>query len=299
MGVRREGVMGAGAAKAAKPRLTPSEFQVLAQYLYEVSGIHLDPGKAYLVETRLGHMLEELGCASYSEFLYRLKQDRSKSLVHRFVDAMTTNETLFFRDTGPFDLLRYKLLPDLIDRKTSGAVGGLRPTIRIWSAACSFGQEVYSVAIVCHEVLQHAPGVSVKILGTDISSAAVGRASTGKYSAFEVERGLPPGIRDRYFQKVGHSTWKISDEIRAMCQFKKLNLLEPFGFLGRFDIVLCRNVAIYFKPEDRKNLYERLADSLEPWGALLIGASEFLTGVTQRFTARRHLRHVYYVRTDP
>lgn len=286
-----------GAAK--RPRITPQEFRVLAEFLYEVSGIHLDSAKAYLVETRLGSLLEELGCASYSEFLYRLKHDRSKSLVHRFVDAMTTNETLFFRDQGPFELLRHKLLPDLIDRKRARGAGPLAPQIRIWCAACSFGQEVYSVAMVCREVLDAAPGVGVTILGTDISSAAVGRASAGRYSAFEVERGLPPRYRERFFRPVGHSTWQVTDEVRALCRFRKLNLLEPFAFLGRFDIVLCRNVAIYFRPEDRKGLFDRIADVLEPWGALLIGASEFLTGVSSRFVARRHLRQVYYEKASP
>lgn len=277
-----------------RPAVTPVEFEALAQFIHGITGIHLEPTKTYLVETRLGGLLEELGCASYGEFLARAQADRGGALVRRVVDAITTNETLFFRDQGPFELLRYKLLPELVARRRVAAFPGGRPTVRIWSAACSTGQEVYSTAIVAREVLAAAPDVEVQILGTDLSEGALTRARAGRYGGLDLERGLPAAARDRYFRPTGEGTWQVSDELRARCSFRRLNLLESFEHLGRFDVVLCRNVAIYFRHEARRRLYDRLADALEPWGALIIGASEFLSGVSERFTPQRCLRTVYY-----
>ena len=169
--------------------------------------------------------------------------------------------------------------------------------IRIWSAACSTGQEVYSIAIVLKQLGLDTGKYNIKLLGTDISDAAVAQASYGAYNRFEIERGLSREILERYFVSNGEG-WKPRDEIRAMATFKKLNLLRPFESLGKFDIVLCRNVAIYFSSEDRKKLYDRLANALDEGGSLIIGSSESLTGISNRFEPKRHLRTVFYQLKD-
>jgi chemotaxis protein methyltransferase CheR len=165
--------------------------------------------------------------------------------------------------------------------------------IRIWSAACSTGQEVYSIAIALREALGNLNNFQISILGTDISDEAVTRASYGKYNKFEIERGLPAQTLNRYFTLMGDG-WKIKDEIRAMAVFKKFNLMKPFTGLGRFDVVFCRNVAIYFTPMDKKLVFEKIAGVLEPDGSLVIGSTESLTGVTEAFEPRRYMRAIFY-----
>jgi len=266
---------------------------VISRYVYEISGIALDETKAYLMETRLTGLLSESGCASYSELYYKAKADRTRSLEKKIIDAITTSETTFFRDQSPFELLQYKILPDLIDRKTVGVPKSAPLSIRIWSAACSTGQEVYSVAILLKELLKDSNRFNIRMLATDISDAAIARASYAVYNKFEIERGLPKDRLQKYFEVVGDS-WKVKDEIRSMATFKRQNLMESLHGLGKFDIILCRNVAIYFTMEDRVKLFDRIANNLEPDGCLVIGASEFLTGVCSRFESKRYLRSVFY-----
>ncbi len=273
-------------------KITADEFKVIAKYVYDISGISLEANKAYLVETRLSGLVEEHGCTSFSEFYYKAKSDTSKQIANAAIDAITTQETLWFRDTGPFELLKHKIIPDLIDVKTNSSRAGGIP-LRIWSAACSTGQEAYSIAIVLKELLGDLSKYSIKIVGTDISDAALAAASQGKYNKFEIERGLPADKLQRYFVKEG-DLWKIKDEIRAMATFRKLNLLSPLAGLGRFDIVFCRNVAIYFSAEDRKALFSKIANLLEPHGSLIIGCSEYLAGICPQFESQRHLRSVFY-----
>lgn len=273
-------------------KVTPDEFKVITKYVYDISGITLESNKAYLVETRLNGLLEEYKCASYSEFYYKAKAESSGSINKKVIDAISTNETLFFRDTGPFELLKNKIIPDLIDRKTAQAGTGKIP-IRIWSAACSTGQEVYSIAMTLKEMLPDISKYNIKIIGTDISSAAVTAASNGKYNKFEIERGLAADKLQKYFELQGDA-WKIKDEIRVMASFKKFNLFEDFLTLGKFDIIFCRNVAIYFSIEDRKMIFNKIADILEPSGSLLIGSSEYLAGISDRFQSQRHVKSVYY-----
>ncbi len=275
-------------------KITPEEIRQLSRYIYDVSGIALDQSKAYLFETRLGPLVEAHGLADYAELCRKARTGPGKQLENEIVDAISTNETLFFRDNGPFELLRNKILPDLIDARSARASKILPVSLRIWSAACSTGQEVYSVAIVLKELLQQDLNrYRIKLLGTDISDAAIAQASRGTYGKFEIERGLPRDKLVKYFRPAG-AGWKIKDDLRAMATFRKLNLMLPFGALGKFDIVFCRNVAIYFTPQDRKKLFERLAGVLAPDGYLIIGATESLTGVCPRFTPRRHLRSIYY-----
>jgi chemotaxis protein methyltransferase CheR len=274
-------------------KIKPDEIKVLSNYIYNVSGISIDASKAYLLETRFGKILEEEGCKSYSEFYHKAKSDPKKVLEKKIINAITTNETLFFRDNGPFELLKFKILPDLIDARSNQAGLSGAATINIWSSACSTGQEIYSVAIVIKELLGNTNKHKFSLLGTDLSDAAVTQASAGTYNKFEIERGLPREKLQRYFVPAG-GNWKIKDEIRAMATFRRMNLMQPFVGLGKYDIVFCRNVAIYFTLADRKKMFNKIADILKPDGYLIIGSTESLTGVCPRFVPKRHLRSIYY-----
>lgn len=272
-------------------KIKPDEVKLLSKYIYDVSGIYIDVSKTYLLETRLGKLLQTENCDSYTNLYYAAKKDSLKKIEKKIIDAISTNETLFFRDKNPFELLKHKIVPEIIDNHSNSVVG--ESSIRIWSAACSTGQEVYSIAIVLKELLLDVFNYRIKLLGTDISNAAVTQASAGVYNKFEIERGLSSDKLQKYFSPNG-SGWKIKDEIRAMAMFKNINLQEPFNHLGKFDIILCRNVAIYFTLEDRIKLFNRIADSLEPNGYLIIGSTESLTGVCPRFVPERHLNSIFY-----
>lgn len=274
-------------------KIKPEEIRVLSNYIYDISGIYIDTSKAYLLETRFGRLVEEEGCQSFADLYHKAKSDSKKVLEKKIIDAITTNETLFFRDISPFDLLRFKIMPDLIDSRQENGNGLPGAKLRIWSSACSTGQEIYSIAIVLRELLGPNALDKIALLGTDLSDAAITRASSGSYNKFEVERGLPQEKLQRYFTPMG-GNWKIRDEIRAMATFRRMNLMEPFTGIGKFDIIFCRNVAIYFTLEDRKKLFDKIANSLHSDGYLLIGSTESLTGVCPRFIPKRHLRSVYY-----
>ncbi len=272
-------------------KIAPAELTLISQYIQTITGIYLDQSKSYLFETRLSSIAEAQGCKSYQELHNKARQDPAKKIEKEIVDAITTNETLFFRDKGPFELLQHKILPEIIDARSTNS--SMKPRIKIWSAASSTGQELYSIAIVIKELLKDSPDYLFTLSGTDISDAAVTQASYGKYNRFEIERGLDKKYLQKYFTLFGDS-WKIKDEIRAMVNFKKLNLIQPFTALGKFDIIFCRNVAIYFTLEDRKKLFNKLADSLADDGYLVIGSTESLTGVCPRFVPKRHLRSIFY-----
>ncbi|GAB1408966.1 hypothetical protein MASR1M90_01200 [Desulfovibrionales bacterium] len=274
--------------------ITAEEIKILTQYIYAASGISLDASKAYLLETRFKPLLHKYACQSYMDLYTQARADRSGNMEKEIIDAISTNETLFFRDSSPFEVFKHKILPDIIDAR-SRALPGRPVPLRIWSAACSTGQEVYSIAITLREMLGNLSGYQISILGTDISDDAISKASYGKYNKFEIERGLPPAVLHKYFTASGDG-WRIKDEIRAMAVFKKFNLMKPFAGLGMFDIVFCRNVAIYFMPQDKKMVFEKIAGVLEPDGALIIGSTESLTGITSVFEARRYMRSVFYQR---
>lgn len=274
-------------------KITPEEVTVLSKYVADISGIFLDHSKAYLLESRLGGLVEKFGCGSYSQLHMRAKCEADGFLEQEIIGAITTNETSFFRDTVPFELLKHKILCDLIDKRKSQSSGYFPTPIRIWSAACSTGQEVYSIAIVLKEVLQDLNKFDIKILGTDISSRAVAQAGYGQYNKFEIERGLSKERLEKYFNRNANA-WKIKDEIRAMVTFKKYNLMDPIAHLGKFDIIFCRNVAIYFTPEGRAKLFDKIGDVLETDGYLIIGATESLVSVCPKFEPMRYLSSVFY-----
>lgn len=273
-------------------KITPQEYQTYCKYVYDICGITLAPNQAYLIETRLAPLIKKLGCNNFSELYNKSKADHLKKLEQEIIDAITTNETYFFRDKSPFDLLQHKILPDLIDKRP--ARPGLPTTIKIWSAACSFGQEVYSIAITLKELLgNNISNYRISITGTDISDEAIARSSYGLYNQFEVERGLPPNKLRLYFDQADKG-WRIKDELRSMVSFRKINLFQSFTALGRFDIIFCRNAAIYFSQPDKVKLYEKIGGALAADGYLLIGAQESLTGITNIFEPQRYMRSIFY-----
>jgi len=270
--------------------LLPDEQLAVTQYIYSLCAITLDQSKGYLIEGRLGPIAEETGCRNFLELVSRSRSDASGALPRRIINEITTGETLFFRDASPFDLLRHKLIPDLIDRRsrTSSTV-----PVRIWSAACSTGQEIYSIAMVLAELLGDLSRYQIRLLGTDISDQAVAKASAGIYSHLDVSRGLADSARARYFV-ADPKGWKIRDELRGLASFRRLNLMEDFSSLGKFDVIFCRNVAIYFSEPDRISLFNRIGQRLESGGALVIGSMESLSGLCPQLESKRHLRAVYY-----
>ena len=270
-------------------KLLPEERPLVYEYIYSLCGIALDDSKTYLVEGRLGGLASTKGFGSFRQLLGAARAEPTGALERSIVDAITTNETLFFRDTSPFDLLRHKIIPELIDRRAR--TGSAR--IRIWSAACSTGQELYSIAIILKELLGDPDRYGVQLFGTDISDDAVARASKGVFGAIEIARGLSDELRNKYFTARGGG-WQIRDELRAMATFKKLNLMREFSALGRFDVIFCRNVAIYFNEADRRTLFGRMERALEPGGCLVIGSMESLNGIAPQFESKRHLRAVFY-----
>jgi chemotaxis protein methyltransferase CheR len=274
-------------------KLQGDESRVLAQYVYTLCGIHLDETKGYLLESRLSNLLTETGCASFAELHLKAKNDFTRTLPRRIVDAVTTGETSFFRDMAPFEMLQYKILPELIDRRKKAAAPGQPVPLRIWSAACSSGQEVYTIAIVLKEMLGDLNKYNIRLIGTDISDQAITQASAGVFNQIEIGRGLAPERISRYFTTI-QGGWKVRDEIRAMVTFKRLNLFENFSAMGRFDVIFARNVAIYFTEPDKIALFQRLAGAMQPDSALIIGSTESLSGSCPQFEALRYLRSVFY-----
>ena len=254
--------------------MTEADFAFLRGFLRERSGLDLGPEKMYLAESRLRPICQDAGLASLGELIRRLRQGGDRGLADATIVAMATHETMFFRDRTPFEALRADILPRLLDARSSVR------RLRIWSAAASMGQEAYSIALILHEMRPLLEGWNVQILGTDISPAAIARARAGTYSTFEVQRGLPVRHLLDHFTPAG-ADWTIAPELRAMVEFRVLNLLEDFRALGRFDLILCRNLAIYLDPPTKTALFERLAGVLAPDGSLCLGTSESVVGYTR------------------
>jgi chemotaxis protein methyltransferase CheR len=274
-------------------RLDGTEFQLWASYVYSITRITLDASKGYLIETRLAALARETGSQSFKELLDKVTADGTGALKRKVIGAITTNETSFFRDASPFEMLRHKIIPDLVDSRKRQLGIGRAITLRIWSAACSTGQEVYSTAIVCKETLPDPNKYDVRILGTDISDRVIAQASAGKYNKLEIDRGFPPDKVAAYFHADGPD-FKVRDSIRALSTFKSINLLEPFAFPNKFDIIFCRNVAIYFSDVDKRRLYDGISRVLAPDGCLIIGSTESLAGICPRFEQKRTMRSIFY-----
>jgi chemotaxis protein methyltransferase CheR len=266
--------------------LADEEFDRLRKTVYSFTGIALDDNKKYLLENRLRSLLLLHNIADY-ETLHRQVLANDGTLRQNFIDAVSTHETSFFRDKSPFVLLAHKIFPDLETEHPS-------KSIKIWCAACSTGQEVYSVAITAKEVLLDLQKYPIHITGTDISDASVAYASRGYYSAFEVGRGLDASQIQKYFL-VENKNYKIVDEIRSLCTFTKHNLFVD-AYPANLHIVFCRNVAIYFQESDRRKIFEKIHKSLLNGGILLIGSTETLQEHSDLFTRKVFQDKVYYVK---
>lgn len=271
-------------------KLASSEIAAVAGLVMELCGIMLDDSKGYLIESRLEPIARQYGVSSYTELVQKARTGYDKQLLRQIINAITTNETLFFRDDSPFEALQHKALPELIDAKAKTA---FPKRLRIWSAACSTGQEPYSIAMTLHELIPDIHSWDVSILATDICDSAIEQASAGLYTAFEIDRGMKPNYLNRYLTRLPNQ-WKVRDEIRALVAFQQLNLMSQFTGLGPFDIVFCRNVAIYFTPEGRRDVFHRIAKTLTKDGYLFVGCAESLSDLGPQFTPQYHCRGNFY-----
>jgi chemotaxis protein methyltransferase CheR len=266
--------------------MTPLDYDFLRKALKQRSGLVLSADKQYLVESRLLPIARKAGFGNLGELVAALKRDDTDALMTAVVEAMTTNETFFFRDKTPFENFRSAVLPALLGSRRASR------TIRIWSAAASTGQEPYSLAMALKEMEGSVAGWRIEIIATDLASGVLAKAQAGIYSQFEVQRGLPIQLLIKYFTKVG-DMWQIAPEIRAMVKFKQLNLLADFSALGTFDLIFCRNVLIYFDQETKISLLNRLGRITASDGYLVLGAAETVVGLTDSFRTVPELRGLY------
>ncbi|MDX2095304.1 MAG: protein-glutamate O-methyltransferase CheR [Alphaproteobacteria bacterium] len=265
--------------------LSNDEFDFISTLLKQRSGLALTPDKGYLIDTRLGPIAKANGMADVRELIARLRSNPSAPLVHQVVESMTTNESMFFRDAKPFDQLAKVILPDL---KAKG-----RNSIRIWSAACSTGQEAYSIAMTLKEEAAKYPGFSAEIYATDLADKVVDRAKAGMYSQFEIQRGLPISLLMKYFTQRPNNNWEINDAIKSMVKFTTGNLLAPYAAVGRFDIIFCRNVLIYFDEKTKADVLDRMAAILNVPGYLFLGGSETTNGLTTKYKTIENHRGLF------
>lgn len=263
-----------------------ADFHFLEQLVRKRSGLVLSADKSYLIESRLAPIARKEGLASIDELVRVIRQRPDERLIAAVVDAMTTNETFFFRDKTPFDLLKDDVLGPITKARGPGQ------KLRIWCAAASTGQEPYSIAMTIEQNPGVMNGMTAEILGTDISDRVLEKARAGIYSQFEVQRGLPIQLLMKHFEK-NDDNWRISDKMRAAVRFQTLNLLADFRALGRFDIVFCRNVLIYFDNETKRDVLERMARQMSDDGVLLLGAAETVLGLTEAFKTVPGKRGLY------
>ena len=255
------GVLGARAS------LSQDNYRFLQQYIQRESGIQVGDDKLYLLQSRLVPVAESEGLKSLDDLCGRLRIAPTFQLRRRVIEAMTTHETLFFRDPQIFEALRTQILPAVIKKQEAVR------TLRIWSAACSSGQEPYTLAMILAEM--GLPDWKIEIVGTDLSEQILDKARQGKYLQIEINRGLPAAMLVKYFQRSGLE-WQVKEELRKRVQFRALDLRTPTGGMGPFDIVLCRNVLIYFDIPTRKQILAGIRRTMVPGGWLLLGTSETL-----------------------
>ena len=266
--------------------MTPMDYEFLRKLLKERSGLDLSADKQYLVESRLIPLARRAGLAGITELVAKIRSGSSEALTSDVVEAMTTNETFFFRDKIPFDHLKEAVLPALLQARAS------RRALRIWCAASSTGQEPYSIAMCLKELGATLAGWRVEILATDLSPAVLEKSRAGIFSQFEVQRGLPIQMLVKHFTQIGE-LWQLNADIRAMVHHRQLNLLQDFSHLGTFDVVFCRNVLIYFDPDTKAGIFDRLARMLEADGVLALGAAESVVGISDAFKPYPERRGLY------
>ena len=268
--------------------ISPEDYDEFRAFLEAVSGIVLGENKHYLVTSRLTRLMTELSIPSFHDMMSKMKADGK--LRHRIMDAMTTNETSWFRDVYPFDVLKELILPEFAKQKLQ--------QIKIWSAACSTGQEPYSISMVVSEYQQTRPGSlpsnAIQVIGTDISPSVLTQARDGIYEGMAVGRGLTEERKQRFFRAIDSNHMQISEDVRKRVSFREMNLMQSYAGLGKFDIIFCRNVLIYFSPELKKDIMQRMAYSLRPGGYLILGGSESISGYSDEFEMIKWRNGVIY-----
>ena len=271
--------------------LRPDDFDFMAKLLKDRSGLVITQDKGYLLESRLLPLARNRNLKGLEDIVARLRA-RDEALARDVTEAMTTNESFFFRDQKPFDLFRDTVLPTLLTARAT------KKSLRIWSAACSSGQEAYSLAMLLREQQARLAGWRIEILGTDISTEILDKAKAGLYSQFEVQRGLPVQLMLKYFKKKDES-WQIDPALRAMVQFREFNLLHDVRTLGTFDVVFCRNVLIYFDQETKGRVLDSISKQMPDDGVLFLGGAETVLGVSERFKPVIGQRGLYTVNRTP
>jgi chemotaxis protein methyltransferase CheR len=271
--------------------MSPTDFSYIAKLLKERSGLVLMQDKAYLLESRLLPIMRRRNLRSLEELVAALRRG-DDALGRAVVEAMTTNESSFFRDIKPFDQFRAFVLPQLMKARAQNRA------LRIWSAACSSGQEPYSLAMILTEEKAKMASWQVEILATDLSSEILEKAQAGMYSQFEVQRGLPIQLLVKYFKQQGEH-WVIDPSIRSMVRYRVVNLLEEMAPLGQFDVIFCRNVLIYFDMATKTKVLDRLSRVLRPDGYLFLGGAETIIGLTDKFQGLADQRGIYAPMMSP
>ncbi len=266
--------------------MTPFDYDFLRKLLKDRSGLVLSGDKEYLVESRLLPIARKTGLTDLSQLVAKLRAPGAERLIVEVVEAMTTNESFFYRDKTPFEHFRDGIMPHLLKARA------VQRRIRIWCAAASTGQEPYSLAMILKEMGSQIAGWRIEITGTDLSTEVLEKAKAGVYSQFEVQRGLPIQMLVKYFTQNGE-LWEISSDVKSMVKYRPLNLLADFGHLGGFDVIFCRNVLIYFDQPTKINVLERCARILEPDGFLVLGAAETVVGLTDAFKPSLERRGLY------
>ena len=263
----------------SKLKISNDDFKLFCAYLEDACGILLAGHKQYLVESRLGRILHERGFTSLADLVAKLKLPGNSALKEEIINAMTTNETLWFRDNHPYDILLNKVLPELSE-KLSEKLSKQR--LRVWSAACSTGQEPYSISMILQEFKEtnRQAFLGEEITATDICTAVLNQAKRGEYEMLALGRGLSRQRLEKFFQQGGEESWTVKPEVKARVRFRELNLLGSYSPMGQFDIVFCRNVLIYFSSERKQDILRKIHKSLKPGGYLFLGASESISGLT-------------------
>ena len=272
---------------------TQQEYEGFCRFLEDACGIVLGDNKHYLVSSRLNRLMGEHQLSSLGEVVERLKRDRGPGFRERIIEAMTTNETFWFRDAFPFDILKNRVIPEFIEKR------GRQP-LKIWSAACSSGQEPYTISISIAEYQKANPGKlpgDGQIVATDISDRMLEIGRSARYDELSVARGLSAERKASYFTQVG-AEWEVKPEIRRRVSFRHLNLLQSYSSLGKFDVIFCRNVLIYFSTESKMDILSRFAQQLNPGGYLFLGASESMANYSDAFEmVRCHPGVVYQLKS--
>jgi chemotaxis protein methyltransferase CheR len=268
-----------------------SDFEVLRHLLNRRSGLALDAEKAYLAESRLQPLVQQLGLSGLGGLVKLLLSGGHEDLEREVVEAMTTNETFFFRDRIPFENFRKVILPHLLTARRESR------KIRIWCAACSTGQEPYSLAMLLDEESHRLSGWHIEVFATDLSRSVINTAKQGVYSQFEIQRGLPIAQLLRYFRQEGER-WRISEHLRSRVRFGEFNLLTDFAPLGQFDVIFCRNVLIYFDIAAKTDVLNRMAKALAPDGFFVMGAAETVIGLTDALVPHAEHRSISVLRQE-